>query len=92
MPVDDYKRTTADIVMLGVEFEMKSPIGKSRTTIGRQIERAARQSKYIIVDGRRTELDDDLIVKRIRYELGKRRSIKRVIYISSFSEVLEIID
>jgi hypothetical protein len=32
--VDDYKRKTPDIVMQGIEWEMKSPSGKSKNTIG----------------------------------------------------------
>jgi len=37
-PVDDYKRKTADIVMLGVLWEIKSPIGASKSTIGNQFQ------------------------------------------------------
>ena len=36
IPVDDYKRKSADIVMLGVEWEIKSPHGASKSTIGNQ--------------------------------------------------------
>jgi hypothetical protein len=28
IPIDDYKRKTPDIIMLGIEFEIKSPIGE----------------------------------------------------------------
>ena len=32
VPVDDYMRKTADILMLGMEWEMKCPTGSSKRT------------------------------------------------------------
>jgi hypothetical protein len=90
IPVDDYKRKTADIVMLGVEWEIKSPTGKSKNTIGYQFRRASKQSKFIVFDGRRTSIDDIKIQDGIRLEMTKRTTIRRVIFITKSSEVLEI--
>lgn len=90
IPIDDYKRKTADIIMLGVEWEIKSPTGKSKNTIGYQFRRASKQSKFIIFDGRRTSIDDAKIKDRIRFEMAKRTTIKRVIFITKSSEVLAI--
>ena len=41
VPVDDYKRKSADIVMLNVEWEIKCPTGKSKYTIQEQFRRAS---------------------------------------------------
>jgi hypothetical protein len=90
IPVDDYKRKTADIVMFHLEWEIKSPTGKSKNTIGYQFKRAAKQSKYIVFDGRRTSLNDIEIEKGIQLEMAKRPSIKRLIFITKLTEVLEI--
>jgi hypothetical protein len=90
VPVDDYKRKTPDIVMLGVEFEIKSPTGKSKHTIGYQFRRASKQSKHIILDGRRTPISDTDIMNNMHFELAKRSTIKRLIFISKSSEVIEI--
>jgi hypothetical protein len=92
IPVDDYKRKTLDILMLGVEFEMKSPIGNSRKhTVKGQFDRANQQlASHLIFDGRRTALPDDFIIKSIKRELAMRRRIKRVIFITKSAEVLEI--
>jgi hypothetical protein len=90
IPVDDYKRKTLDMVMQGIEWEMKSPSGKSKNTIGNQFIRAVKQSKYFIFDGRRTPISDNDIEKRIRFEMMKRSSIKRVVFISKLGEVVEI--
>ena len=94
IPVDDYMRKTADIIMLGVEWEMKSPIGNSKATIENQFRRASRQSKNIVIDTRRTTLEYDRIEKMLLLEMNKRPIIKRVILIkksaTNSANVIEI--
>ena len=88
-PVDDYMRKTADIVMLGVEWEIKSPIGASKSTIGNQFSVASRQSRNIIIDTRRTSLEYEMIEKKVLSEIKKRSRTKRVILIDKFEKVIE---
>jgi len=90
IPVDDYKRKTADIIMLGVQWEIKSPVGDSKSTIGNQFQFATKQSRSIILDTRRTKLDYENIVKKVDIEINKRSSIKRVILIDKFGKIVEI--
>ena len=90
VPVDDYRRKTADINMLGVQWEIKSPTGKSRYTIQEQFKRASHQAKRIIIDSRRTKLTDESIEKSIRFEQAKRPAIQRVIFINKSEKVIEI--
>jgi hypothetical protein len=90
IPVDDYRRKTADIIMLGVEWEMKSPIGDSKSTIGNQFQSASKQSKNVIIDTRRTALEYDRIEKTVLLEMKKRVGIKKVILINKFAKVVEI--
>jgi len=90
IPVDDYKRKTADISIGNNEWEIKSPSGASKTTVHRQFERASKQSKYIVFDGRRTTLSDKILLSRIKKELKERRSIKRLLFIKKDSKILEI--
>ena len=90
IPVDDYMRKSADIVMLGVEWEIKSPYGASKSTIGNQFQFATKQSKNIILDTRRTKLDYESIEKRVYVEIKKRPSIKRVILLDKFEKIVEI--
>jgi hypothetical protein len=44
--------------------------------------RALKQSKYIIIDGSRSSLPDDIIENRLRYEISKRREVKRLIFVT----------
>jgi hypothetical protein len=90
IPVDDYMRKTADITMHGVEWEIKSPIGASKSTIGNQFQAASRQSKHIVIDTRRTTLEYDRIEKSVHHEMKKRVMVKRVILINKSAVVIEI--
>ena len=90
IPVDDYKRKTADISIGNIEWEIKSPSGASKTTVHRQFERASKQSKYIVFNGRRTTLSEEILLRRIQKELRERRSIKRLLFITKNSKILEI--
>ncbi|MDR0652621.1 MAG: hypothetical protein LBG12_04870 [Synergistaceae bacterium] len=90
IPVDDYKRKTPDIVMQGLEWEIKSPTGNSKNTIDRQLKRAVKQSKNLVFDGRRTALSDSDIEKIVALEMTKRGSIRKVIFITKLGGVVEI--
>jgi len=90
VPVDDYKRKSADIVMLGIEWEIKSPTGKSRFTVQEQFRRASKQAKNIIIDTRRTKLNYESIEKSVLFEMKKRPYIKIVIMIDKRKNVVAI--
>jgi len=77
VPVDDYLRKTADIMMLGAQWEIKSPTGASKSTIEKQFRRASKQAKCVIIDTRRTPLEDKEIEKAIIRETRKHSSIKK---------------
>jgi len=78
VPIDDYKRKTADIFLLGVEWELKCPFGASKATIENQFRRASRQARNIVVDTRQTKLDYKTIEKKVLFELKERPSMKKV--------------
>jgi hypothetical protein len=90
IPVDDYKRKTADILMLGVEWEIKCPTGASRSTISNILRWASKQSHNVIIDTRYTKLDDEEIEKKVRLEASKKSSIKKAILINKLRKVVEI--
>ena len=90
VPVDDYKRKSADIVMLGVEWEIKCPSGTSKSTISGQFQRASKQSKNIVIDTRLTKLRFEEIEKRVFNEIKKRTNIKKVVLIDKYEKIIEI--
>ncbi|MDR0887315.1 MAG: hypothetical protein LBM97_01345 [Candidatus Nomurabacteria bacterium] len=90
-PIDFYKVKTADFVANGLEWEIKSPIGNSkRETVRQQFRKASKQAKNIVLDGRRTKLEDDFILKQIERGLQNHRSIKKLLFITKDEKVLEI--
>jgi len=88
IPIDDYKRKTADIVMLGTLWEIKCPIGSSKSTIGNQFRVASKQARNIVIDTRRTPLEYERIEKTVILELRNRPSVKRVILINKSGGVI----
>ena len=49
-PINSYKQRTPDIIMSGVEWKIKVPVGGSKkSTIEKQIKKATRQSNNIVV-------------------------------------------
>ena len=90
LPTDDYRRKTADIRMLGKDWELKSPTGKSQSTIQNQFRRAKAQAKNIIIDTRRSKLSYEIIEKRVRFEMTNHPKMKNVILINKSAKVIEI--
>jgi len=91
MPVDDYKRKTPDIRMKGVEWEIKSPLGSSKSTIRTNLNRALKQSKYIVFDSRRTKLDFNTFQSTLLFEMKQHKGIKGMILIDKVGNVIEIL-
>jgi len=90
VPVDDYKRKSADVLLHDVEWEIKCPKGNSKSTIRNQFRRASRQSKNIIVDTRRTKLKYSDIEESVLFELKNRPYIRKIILIDKSEKIIEI--
>lgn len=72
---------TPDILMDGVQWEIKCPQGKSQSTIENNIKKALIQSQYIIIDLKRTNLPSEYCISQAKLQFDKRTSIKRLIVI-----------
>ena len=90
VPLEDYKRKSADILMNGVEWEIKSPRGNGKSTISNQLKNASKQSGSIVLDSRLTKMKYDEIEKRVRFSIQGKSAIKRVILINKLGKVVEI--
>jgi len=90
-PIKGYRIKTADIVMVGLIWEFKSPKGNSKKhTIKDQFNRAKGKKRHLVIDGRRTKLEDDLIKERILFELKTHKSVQKLIFVTKSGEVVEI--
>jgi hypothetical protein len=89
-PSAGYKMKTPDIVMGGILWEIKSPTGRSQqSTIQAQF-KGLKQSRNLIIDGRRTKLDDALIEKQIALEMSKHTRVGKVLFITKLLEIIEL--
>ena len=89
-PIDGYKLKTPDINMNGIEWELKSPTGHSKTTISNNLIIAKLQSPNIVFDTRRTTIPDIKIHSELSRYLAQRKSISRILMITKDEKVLEI--
>ena len=79
---------TPDILMDGVEWEIKCPSGCSKHTIVVNFRKAITQSKYIIFDLRHIKLPEKQCVSRLEKEFFARPYLKRLYVILKSGELL----
>jgi len=79
---------TPDIIMEGVEWEMKTPTGNGRRTIDKCFRIAVKQSKYIIIDLRKIQLSDKQCLAQIEKEFITRKYLKRIYVITKKEELV----
>ncbi len=79
-----------DLMLMGLPWEMKAPLGDSKHTIKNIVQNASQQSANIIIDLRRCKTDDNTAINKILhyFELSKR--LRRIIIISKSGEMLDI--
>ena len=89
-PVASYKTKTPDIVMNGLMWEIKSPTGNSRKSTVEYQFKGLKQSRNLVLDGRRTSLSDAFIRRQIEQEIARHSRVGRVIFITKSSTVIEL--
>jgi len=67
-----------------------TPTGNARSTVPNQLRRAAKQSRYVVLDARRVRLDEDSVLRQIRHEMDAHKVIKVVLFITKAGTVMEI--
>lgn len=81
---------TGDFVMLGLIWEMKSPIGKSRRTMEHIFKKAAHQSKNIIIDLRRTKIADEQAIVSLKRVFKTSRSVRNLWIVTKKTEIIKL--
>ena len=79
---------TPDILMDGVEWEMKTPIGNCRRTIEYCFRKAVKQSNYIIFDLRKIHWPEKQCISQLEKEFKVRNYIKRIYIITKNNELI----
>lgn len=88
---EGFKIHSADIIMNGKMWELKSPNGSKLSTIERNLRRAKTQSKYIVFDSIRIKKIPDSAIKReIQSKAPLITDINEIILINRRRECIDI--
>ncbi len=78
-----------DILMDGVEWEIKAPTGNGKKTIERNMHKAAKQSRFIIFDLRRIGLPKEQCISQLEKEFNERGYLRKLLVITKSGELIE---
>lgn len=89
---NNHKAKTADVVIDGVLYEIKSPKTDKLSAVERNLKRATKQSSNIIIDSRRMSKLDATIQKFLAQKLKRQKTIKKILFINRKHQVIDISD
>ena len=82
---------TADILLDGEVFEIKSPFTNKPDKIERSIKRGLKQSNNIIIDSSRIKnMKDGILLKYLIRKLREQKQINRMILITKRGKIIDI--
>lgn len=82
---------TADILLDGVEYEIKSPFTNNPKKIIRNVKRALQQSQNIIIDSSRIKgMRDDVLRKLLVSRAKGQKTLKRLLLITKHGQIIDI--
>lgn len=85
---EEYRTTSADVIMNGLIWEIKAPESDKAKVIEKNLRKALHQSKNVIFDARRMKKLPDMVIEReVRKWCCELRTIKHLIYVNRSGEV-----
>lgn len=89
--IEESNLHTADILLDGIEFEIKSPKTSNSNSLEHLLKKALRQSFNIIIDTSRMKNSrDDNIRKFLIAQAKSRKQIKKLIMITKRGQIIDI--
>mgnify|MGYP000284476548 CR=1 FL=1 len=83
--------STADILLNGIEYEIKSPITNKFDKLERNIKRGLKQSENIIFDSSRIKnMRDDNLLRFLVKKAKRQKQINRLIFITKHKNIIDI--
>ncbi len=83
--------STADILLDGIEYEMKSPFTNKPDKLERNIKRGLKQSKNIIFDSSRIKnMRDDNLRRFLIKKAREQKQIGKLIFITRRGQIVDI--
>jgi len=88
---DRERETTADCLVDGEHFELKSPTTAKSSMIERNLKKASKQSDKVVFDSRRMKkIPDEAIERELRTKSRLNKSLCRVLIINRHGKVIDI--
>ena len=84
------EHNTPDFLIDGTLWELKSPQGKGKNNIQRQLQYASHQSTNVILDASRSKIHSSKIRREVEYQFKIIKSVKRLLFVSKEKKVVEI--
>lgn len=82
---------TADVLLNGIEFEIKSPKSANANSLEHLLKKALKQSSNIIIDTSRMKNSRDNNVKKFLISQAKsRKQIKKLIMVTKRGQIIDI--
>lgn len=82
---------TADILLDGIEYEIKSPLTNNPKKIIRNVKRALQQSQNVIIDSSRIKgMRDDVLRKLLASRAKDQKTLKRLLLITKHGQIIDI--
>lgn len=79
-----------DLMINGIQWEMKAPEGAGKKTIENTMQNAARQSRNVVIDLRRCRLPEDKALRDINFHFKASKRIKRVMVITKDENLIDL--
>ena len=80
---------TPDVKIGRIKWEMKSPKGEGGSLMKNTIQKALKQSCYIIIDLRRTKRHQTKCLRELKRQFDNSKSVRRIMVITKGGRVLE---
>ncbi len=78
-----------DFTMDGVLWEAKAPVGNGKKNVENILQTATTQSRNIIIDLRRSKMQEDIAIKAFQKEFHACKGIKRLKIITKDEHILD---
>ncbi|HIW76016.1 MULTISPECIES: hypothetical protein [Gordonibacter] len=85
---EEYRTTSADVIINGLAWEIKAPESEKAKVIEKNLRKALHQSENVIFDSRRMKKLPDIAIEReVRKWCCELRTMKHLIYVNRHGKV-----
>ena len=84
-----FKETSADFIIDGISYELKSPITTSVRSIKNLIQSATKQSRNVVIDIRKSKITEKKMIPVCNERIKSLKKLKKIVLIVNKKIVIE---